>query len=103
MFLLPSSLMRLVTLSGQVSADTGPRRLDSDKPERRRPRRDVSFAIVIGLTGGMAAMTIGRAFGEPGLPESWIWAGGWIWLGVHAVYRIDDWWQGWHVPEREAR
>ncbi|MFA4082369.1 hypothetical protein [Mycobacteroides salmoniphilum] len=101
--LLPSSLMRFATPSGQVTVNAGRHFRDGEIVERPESRRDVSFVIVIGLIGAIVVMTVREAFLEPGFPESWVWAGWCVWVGVNAVYSIDDWWQGWHVPEREAR
>ncbi|MBA0044925.1 hypothetical protein [Mycobacteroides sp. LB1] len=100
--LLPSSLMRLVTPSGQVTVDGGRHLRGSEILDRPRPRRDISFAIVIGLIGVIVVVTVRGAFAEPELPESWVLAGWWIWMGVNAVCSIDDWWQGWRVPERQT-
>ncbi|ORB47793.1 hypothetical protein BST43_25640 [Mycobacteroides saopaulense] len=98
--MLPSSLMRLVTPSSQVTVDAGRHLRDSEILERPRPRRDVSFAIVIALLAGVVLLAVGGVFTEPTLPESWIGAGWWMWLAVNAICSIDDWWQGWRVPER---
>ncbi len=103
LFLLPSSLMRLVTPSGQVTVDAGRHLRDSEILERPRPRRDISFAVVIVLIAVVVVLGVLEAFAAPGLPESWMWAGWWMWMGVNAVCSIDDWWQGWHVPERGVR
>ncbi|MFD6198198.1 hypothetical protein ACFWE3_16020 [Mycobacteriaceae bacterium NPDC060252] len=103
LFLLPSSLMRLVTPSGQVTVDAGRHLRDSEVLERPRPRRDISFAVVTALIATVVVLSVFEAFADPTLPESWMWAGWWMWIGVNAVCSIDDWWQGWHVPAHEAR
>ncbi|WP_078330102.1 hypothetical protein [Mycobacteroides salmoniphilum] len=103
LFILPSSLMRLVTPSRQVTVDAGRHLRDNEILERPRPRRDTSFAVVNVLIASVVVLCVLEALAEPGLPESWLWAGWWIWIGVNAVCSIDDWWRGWHVPEREAR
>lgn len=103
LFLLPSSLMRLVTPSRQVTVDAGRHLRDSEILERPRSRRDISFAVVAALIVMVVVLGVLEAFAAPGHPESWIWAGWWMWIGVNAVCSIDDWWQGWHVPERGVR
>jgi len=101
LFLLPSSLMRLATPSGQVTVDTGLHLRDREILERPRPRRDISFVLVTGLICVAVLVALRELFVEPTLPGAWFGAGWWTWISVSAVYCIDDWWQGWHVPERE--
>lgn len=83
--------------------DAGRHLRDSEILERPRPRRDISFAVVAALIVMVVVLGVLEAFAAPGHPESWIWAGWWMWIGVNAVCSIDDWWQGWHVPERGVR
>ncbi len=100
LFLLPSSLMRLATPSGQVTVDTGAHFREGENLERPRPRRDISFAIVIALICLTVLVALCEPVVEPTVPGAWFGAGWLAWIGVNAICGVDDWWQGWHVRDR---
>lgn len=101
--LLPNSLIRIFVPPGQVTVDIGRHLRLEETLERPRPQRDISFAIVIAIICVVVFLAVRGAFSEPAVPGLWFGAGWWTWMGVNAVFSIDDWWQGWHVPERGAR